>query len=113
MTFQTFSVVGITDYNDKYKVRFTNDMCRRLKRCSKNGATRLDFIDLPAPMTKVDALKYMLAHPDFQSPEDQTTIADALVSRDKNTLSDNKVKAKRGRPRRITTSVRDVLDAIQ
>jgi len=111
MTNQTFSVVGITDYKDGFKVRFTNDMCRRIKRCSKNGANRLDFVDLPHAMTKVEALKYMLTLPQFQSPEDQVTIEDALASRDKDARI-SKEKPRRGRPPFPKTTLKDIMEAI-
>jgi len=109
MTSQTFSVIGITDYKNGYKVRFTNNMCRRLKRYAKDGATRLDFIDLPQPMTKVDALKYMLAHPLFKS--DHAIIEDALASRE--TRNDEiKVRKRPGRKPRPITTIKDILEAI-
>jgi len=89
MTNQLFSVVGITVRNGNAKVRYTNDMCRRIKQFSKGGASRLDFIDLPNAMTKIDALNYMLTHPSFQSPDDQAAISD--------TLSDKIFEANKGR----------------
>ena len=83
MTTQTFSVVGITEHNGNSKVRFTDDMVRRVKQFSKGGATRCEFISLPEAMTKLDGLEFMLTHPSFQSPEDQATISDAIADRSK------------------------------
>jgi len=60
MTTQTFSVIGITEHNGNSKVRFTDDMVRRVKQFSKGGATRCEFISLPEAMTKLDGLEYML-----------------------------------------------------
>jgi hypothetical protein len=71
MTNQTFTIIGIADLNGDFKVRFTNDMVRRIKIFSKQGATRCDFIELPEPMTKVEGLKFMATHHLFESPEDQ------------------------------------------
>ena len=51
MTSQTFTVVGITEHNGNVKVRFTDDMVRRVKQFSKGGATRIDCIELPEAMT--------------------------------------------------------------
>ena len=59
MTTQTFSVVGITEHNGNSKVRFTDDMVRRVKQFSKGGATRCEFISLPESMTKLDALRFL------------------------------------------------------
>lgn len=83
MANQTFKVAGITVHNGNAKVRFTDDMVRRIKQFTKGGASRADFIELPSEMTKVEALKYLAAHVDFQSAEDQATIADSLADREK------------------------------
>jgi hypothetical protein len=83
MANQTFKVVGITVHSDSTKVRFTDDMVRRIKQFTKGGATRCDFIELPSEMTKLEALKYMAAQPEFASPEDQATIADCIADREK------------------------------
>jgi hypothetical protein len=43
---------------------------------------RVDLIELPEPMLKADALKFIQAHPNFQSQEDQTLIADKIAERE-------------------------------
>lgn len=118
MTTQTFTVVGITVHNGNAKVRFTDDMVRRVKQFSKGGATRIDFIELPNPMTKIEALKYMLTHPDFQSLEDQATIEDSLEDKEREARKGTvKVKSKpsldaiKNRPRK-DVSVDDILEVI-
>lgn len=99
MTSKTFKVVGITVHGDSTKVRFTDDMVRRIKQFSKGGATRCDFIELPNEMTKLEALKYMAAHADFQSPSDQATIADCITDREKEANKGTvKVKATKTKP---------------
>jgi len=90
---QTFKVAGITVHNGNAKVRFTDDMVRRIKQFTKGGATRVDFIELPSEMTKIEALKYMQAHADFQSAEDQATLADTLADKTKE-ASKGEVKVK-------------------
>jgi hypothetical protein len=95
MANQTFKVAGITVHNGNAKVRFTDDMVRRVKQFTKGGATRTDFIELPSEMTKIEALKHMQAHELFQSAEDQATISDALSDRSKETKS---VKVKVAKP---------------
>lgn len=95
MANQTFKVVGITAHGDSVKVRFTDDMVRRIKQFTKGGATRCDFIELPNEMTKLEALKYMATQPEFASPEDQATIADCVADREKEaTKGTVKVKVK-------------------
>jgi hypothetical protein len=91
---QTFKVAGITIHNGNAKVRFTDDMVRRIKQFTKGGATRCDFVELPSEMTKVEALKYLQSHADFQSAEDQATLADTLSDKVKEASKGNvKVKA--------------------
>jgi hypothetical protein len=81
MAKQTFKVAGMTTNNGNTKVRFTDDMVRRIKQFTKGGHTRVDFVDLPSEMTKIEALNYLATHADFQSPADQATIADTLADK--------------------------------
>lgn len=120
MSNQTFSVAGITVHNGNAKVRFTDDMSRRVKQFTKGGATRCDFIELPNEMTKVEALRYMLTHPSFQSDADQVTIGDALSDREKSSSRGDvrvtngpSLEAIRSRGRNTeSTTVEDVLEAV-
>jgi hypothetical protein len=93
MANQTFKVAGITTHNGNTKVRFTDDMVRRIKQFSKGGATRIDLVELPSEMTKIEALKYLATHAEFQSPSDQATISDSLADREKE-ASKGEVKVK-------------------
>jgi hypothetical protein len=118
MTTQLFKVVGITAHNGNAKVRFTDDMVRRVKQFAKGGAQRTDFIELPNEMNKIDALKHMLTHPSYQSAEDQATISDTLADKEKESRKGEvKVKAKpsldaiKNRPK-IDTTVDDILNAV-
>ena len=83
MAKQTFKVAGITTHNGNTKVRFTDDMVRRIKQFTKGGATRIDLVELPSEMTKIEALQYLAAHAEFQSAGDQATIADSLADKTK------------------------------
>lgn len=99
MASQTFKVVGITVHNGNAKVRFTDDMVRRVKQFTKGGATRCDFIELPTEMTKLDALKYMLTQPEYASAGDQATINDSIADREKEARKGEvKVKASKAKP---------------
>jgi hypothetical protein len=99
MAKQTFKVAGITTHNDSTKVRFTDDMVRRVKQFSKGGATRIDLVELPSEMTKIEALKYLATHAEFQSPADQATIADCLADKEKTAGKGTvKVKAAKAKP---------------
>jgi hypothetical protein len=120
MTTQTFKVVGITEHNGNVKVRFTHDMVRRVKQFSKGGATRIDFVELPTEMNKIDALKYMLTCREFSSEDDQATIQDVLEDKEREARKGSgavKVKgavsldAIKNRPRK-DVSVDDILGAV-
>lgn len=93
MAKSTFKVAGITTHNTVSKVRFTDDMVRRVKQFSKGGATRIDLVELPSEMSKVEALKYIQALDQFKSAEDQALIADSLADREK-TVTKREVKVK-------------------
>ena len=118
ITGNTFTVVGITDHGGNVKVRFTDDMVRRVKQFAKGGASRIDFIELPNPMTKIEALKYMLTCKEFSSEDDQATIQDVLEDKIKESRKGTvKVKASisldsiKNRPRKDVT-VQDILETI-
>ena len=102
MTTNLYTVVGITVHNGNAKVRFTDDMARRVKQFTKGGATRVDFVTLPNAMNKIDALKYVLTLPEFASAEDQATIND--------TLSDREKEARKGE---VKVQAKPSLDAIK
>jgi hypothetical protein len=119
MTTNVYTVVGITVHNGNAKVRFTEDMARRVKQFTKGGATRCDFVTLPSAMTKIEALKFMLTLPEFASAEDQATISETLVDREKEARK-GEVKVKgpsldaiKARGNKAKTTVADVLDAVK
>ena len=105
MAKQTFKVAGMTTNNGNTKVRFTDDMVRRIKQFTKGGHTRVDFVDLPSEMTKVEALNYLATHANFQSPADQATIAD--------TLADKLKEANKGTVKVKVTKTKPSIDAIK
>jgi hypothetical protein len=107
MANQTFKVAGITTHNGNTKVRFTDDMIRRIKQFTKGGASRIDLVELPSEMTKVEALKYLQSHAEFQSPSDQATIADSLDDRVKeSSKGEVKVKSTKAKPSMVDLKAR-------
>jgi hypothetical protein len=118
ITGNTFTVVGITDHGGNVKVRFTDDMVRRVKQFAKGGASRIDFVELPEPMTKIDALKYMLTCKEFSSEDDQATIQDTLEDKEREARKGSgtvkatvSLDAIKNRPRKDVT-VADILETI-
>lgn len=97
---QLWTCVGITVHNGDSKVRFGVDRVRRIKQFTKGGATRIDLVDLPSEMNKLDALNFLKAHAEFQAPEDQAVISEAYDYRAKvasKTVGEVKVRATRAK----------------
>ena len=101
---QLFKVAGITTHNGNSKVRFTDDLIRRVKQFSKGGASRIDLMELPEAMTKLDALRYLQTHAECQSPEDQALINDAIEDRSKSSKQ-GEVKVKAAKPAKALPSI--------
>lgn len=112
-TSKLFSVAGITTHARENvtvtKVRFGNDMIRLVKTLSSDrkigvsydlggrgdgflDSKRVDLVELPNAMAKEDALRYIAAHADFQSPADQATIQEALSERTERPVKAAKTK---------------------
>ena len=57
---KTFTHAGVSKLNGSFKVRFAND-AMRTKVLIKSGHTDIDLMELPNPMTKEDAVAYLLS----------------------------------------------------
>ena len=102
MTKETFKVAGMTTNNGNTKVRYTDDMVRRIKQFTKGGNT------------KIEALNYLALHADFQSPADQATISDTLADKTKElTKGTVKVKMAQAVTSRAVKSAKPSIDAIK
>jgi len=58
-TEKLFTVAGTATQNGITKTRFANDMVSRVKILAKHGCTDINLVELPRPMSKLDALKYL------------------------------------------------------
>jgi len=56
----TYSHAGVSSLNGEFKVRFANDALR-VKVLAKNGHKSIDIVELKNPMTKEDAVAYLLS----------------------------------------------------
>ena len=54
-----YTVAGTAEQHGMTKVRFANDFVSRIKILDKNGCTNIQLFELPEPMTKVDALRWL------------------------------------------------------
>ena len=56
---KTFTVAGTATHNGNTKPRFANDLVARIKILNKAGCTNINLVELPKPMTKIEALQYL------------------------------------------------------
>lgn len=62
MTDKLFTVAGTaTNADGTTKARFANDLVARIKILNKAGCTNINLIELPEPMTKLQALQHLTA----------------------------------------------------
>lgn len=92
-----FKFAGITVHTGggttRAKVRYGTDFVTRFKQLNNPkkiedkrlgiclAPVRVDLVELPEPMEKVAALKWLMTHEKFQAPEDQALIQEAIDSR--------------------------------
>jgi hypothetical protein len=57
---KTFTVAGTaTNADGTAKARFANDLVARIKILNKAGCTNINLVELPGPMTKLQALQHL------------------------------------------------------
>jgi hypothetical protein len=56
-----FTVAGTAALGCSTKVRFANDLVARIKILAKAGWTDINLVELPSPMTKLEALLFLQA----------------------------------------------------
>ena len=54
-----FTVAGTSNRLGEVKVRFANDLVSRIKALHRAGHTDINLVELPTPMTKLEALQYL------------------------------------------------------
>ena len=59
MTQSLFTVAGTSNRRGEVKVRFANDLVSRIKALHRAGHTDVNLVELPQPMTKLEALQYL------------------------------------------------------
>lgn len=117
---QAITVAGITSHGTfTNKVRFTVNLVRRIKQFVKVNATRIDLVELPNPMSRLEAIAYLKTHADFQSAEDQATLDEAVETRTPKTPKVKAVKTvktpkvKVVKAKVVKTDAKPTLDAIK
>jgi len=57
-----YALAGSALFEGSYKARFANDRKTRLKMLERAGNSEIVLVDLPEPMTKIDAIAYLKAN---------------------------------------------------
>ena len=100
----TFTHAGTSRLNGSVKVRFANDALR-VKVLEKNGHTEVDLMPLPNPMTKEDAVAFLLKIEFYKSDsgvidsEQQAAIEDAQERRTPQAGSKDRPKKEAKKPK--------------
>ena len=77
-----FTVAGVaTNPDGTTKARFANDLVARIKILNKAGCTNINLLELPAGMTKLEALEYLATLPDFQTGDTAYAIANRTADK--------------------------------
>lgn len=80
MTDKLFAVAGVSTLDGETKARFANDVMR-VKVLRKNGHTNITLIELPNPMTKLQAAEFIRDLPEFAGADAQAAIDEAIGKR--------------------------------
>ena len=68
----TYTVIGTArSKKGVVKVRWTNDLIGHYKRIHHDGCTNINFHEIPEPMTKLEALNWLLNHKDLSEEEQE------------------------------------------
>ena len=79
---KTFTVAGTaTNPDGTTKARFANDLVARIKILNKAGCTNINLVELPTPMTKLEALQYLQTRD--QTGDAGYAVANKLVEKSK------------------------------
>jgi uncharacterized protein YoaH (UPF0181 family) len=54
-----FTVAGTSNHKGEVKARFANDLVSRIKALVRAGEADVNLVELPRPMTKLEALKHL------------------------------------------------------
>ena len=97
---KSFTHAGVSKLDGEFKVRFANDALRT-KVLIKNGHTDIDIIELKTPMTKEDAVAYLISI-DFATQNGKTNAdvqAALLAEIDKRSEKPAKVATAKAAPK--------------
>lgn len=109
---KTFTHAGVSKLNGSFKVRYANDSLRT-KVLIRSGHTDIDIIELKEPMSKEDAVAYLLSI-DFATQNGVTNAevqAALLAEVDKRTGAESTPKAAKAPKAKKSTPSMDAIKA--
>lgn len=69
---KTFACIGTArGISGVVKVRWTNDLYGHYKRILHAGCTEVEFFEMPKPMTKLDALNWLLKNKELTEEQQE------------------------------------------
>ena len=109
-----FTVAGTaTNADGTTKARFANDLVARIKILNKAGCTNINLMDLPSPMTKLQALQ-VLQDTQGYTGDASYAVANKLAEKTKVAKkSEVKVSAKGAKVSKSKVTAEDLLAAAE
>jgi hypothetical protein len=104
----TFKFAGVSTLNGKIKARFANDQMR-VKVLAKNGHKDIDIIELKHPMTKEEAVAFLLK---INFDNGNKTVR-AAIEAEVEKRTDAAPKAKVAAPKKAPAKSKPSMDAIK
>jgi len=95
---KSFSHAGVSKQDGAFKVRFCNDALRT-KVLQKNGHTDIDIVELKHPMSKLEAVAYLIEI-DFDNGNKEVRAA-LEAALDKRSPAEPKAKVEKAAPKAV------------
>ncbi len=108
-TVMTYTVFGVSFYRGQHRLRFSNDMAKRMSTLVAMGDEEINLAELPSAMSKLQAVQWAQASGQFETESEKAVIA-AFV--EKNNKIDAGEPKKRGRPRKTAEVAVPTLAAV-
>ena len=109
-----FTVAGTaTNADGTTKARFANDLVARIKILNKAGCTAINLVELPSPMTKLQALQFLQDTQGYTG-DASYAVANKLAEKTKVAKkSEVKVSAKSAKVSKSKVTAEDLLAAAE
>lgn len=105
-TVMTYTVFGVSYFNGAHRLRFSNNLEKRMATLVALGDTDVNIHELPSEMQKLDACNWAQASGKFEAEHEKKLIA-AFI--EKNTAKTDTAPKKRGRPRKAAAVTVDAV----